>query len=113
MRASAGAPDVPGSEGHSLLGHFEGDGSGGFTRKVAVSENHGFAMFVTQRFKIVVWEDTLEPVQLLDLDLDPAEDHSLLNDPASAPVIEELMEQHVRPLFATPPRRLREVALYR
>ncbi len=107
MRASAGAPDVPGSEGHSLLGHFEGDGSGGFTRKVAVSENHGFAMFVTQRFKIVVWEDTLEPVQLLDLD--PAEDHSLLNDPAAAPVI----EQHVRPFFATPPRRLREVALYR
>lgn len=113
MRAIAGAPDDPESEGRSLLGHFDAGGDGGFTRDVAVSENHGFAMFATQRFKIVVWEDTLEPVQLFDLEQDPAEDHSLVSDPTSAPLIEELMEQHVRPFFVTAPKRLKDVSLYR
>jgi hypothetical protein len=81
------------------------DGAPGPARAVAVSENWGFACFETQRHKLVVDEDALAPCQLFDLDEDPAEDHNLLADPASAPVVEELMETHVRPFFVTPPAR--------
>jgi hypothetical protein len=47
----------------------------------------------------------VEPCQLFDLFEDAAEDHDLLPDPAAAPVVEELMETHVRPFFRTPPAR--------
>ena len=40
--------------------------------------------------------------QLFDLREDPSEDHDLLADPLAAPVVDELMETHVRPFFRTP-----------
>src|SRR5262249_32493405 len=61
LRALAEAGPVPGSDGQSLRGHFEGGGHGA-TRDLAVSENHGFAAFITDRYKLIVWEDTREPV---------------------------------------------------
>jgi len=103
VRAIAGAPELPGSEGRSLLGYV--DGTGRSRRDVAVSENWGFALFETGRFKLVVDEDTLAPCQLFDLADDPSEDHNRVADPECAAVVEELMNRHVRPFFATPPVR--------
>ena len=53
----------------------------------------------------MVDEDALEPCQLFDLSEDAAEDHDLLPDPTAAPIVEEIMETHVRPFFRTPPAR--------
>jgi len=100
VRAIAGAPDVPASEGRSLLGYL--DGNDPDPRSVAVSETFGFASFETDRYKLVVDEDALTPCQLFDLHDDPAEDENLVADPQSAGVVEELMETHVRPFLATP-----------
>src|SRR5579871_1013298 len=52
VRAIAGAPPVPGSEGRSLRGYVDGHAAG--SRNVAVSENWGFALFETDRYKLVV-----------------------------------------------------------
>ncbi|HLX87886.1 MAG TPA: sulfatase-like hydrolase/transferase [Acidimicrobiales bacterium] len=103
VRAIAGAPDIPASEGQSLVGTVSGADPG--SRPVTVSENWGFACFQTDRYKLVVDEDALVACQLIDLVEDPAEDHNLLPDPEWAPVAEELMETQVRPFFATPPAR--------
>ena len=70
-----------------------------------MSENWGFAVFETDRHRLVVDEDAVTPCQLFDLREDPAEDSDLLPDPLMAPVAEEIMETHVRPFFATPPAR--------
>ena len=54
------------------------------------------------------WSSTrtlLEPCQLFDLSEDPAEDHNLLPDPVSGPVVDEMMDTHVRPFFRTSPAR--------
>ena len=53
----------------------------------------------------MVDEEALAPCQLFDLSEDPAEDHDLLADPTVGPVVEEMMETHVRPFFRTPPAR--------
>lgn len=65
----------------------------------------GNALFETDRHKLVVWEDSLEPVALFDLAEDPLEDHQLIDDPAYASTIEELMELHVRPFLKIAPAR--------
>jgi hypothetical protein len=70
-----------------------------------VSENWGFACFETDRYRIVVDEDALEPCQLFDLSEDPEEDADLLHEPWAGDVVEDLMETHVRPFFATAPAR--------
>jgi len=102
MRDLAGAGAVPASDGHSLRGHFPPE-SAGFTRALGISENHGFACFITRRHKLIVWEDTREPVALFDLEADPLEDHNLIDDPAQATVRQQLMEDHVRPFLGRPP----------
>lgn len=103
LREIAGAPDVPASEGKSLLDCI----IGGIPpqRDVSVSQNWGFACFQTPQYKLVVDEDALEPCQLFDVVEDPAEDLDLLPDPASKPVVDELMESLVRPFFVTAPAR--------
>ena len=103
VRELAGAPEVPDSAGRSLLGVLGGGDPP--ARDVAVSENWGFAVFETERHKLVVDEDAGTPCQLFDLLTDPAEDHDLLADPLAASVVEEIMETHVRPFFVTPPAR--------
>ena len=103
LREIAGAPDLPASEGRSLLAAVAGGPP--VPRTVTVSENWGFAVFETDRYKLVVDEDAVAPCQLFDLDEDPAEDHDLLPDPAAAPIVAELMETHVRPFFRTAPAR--------
>ena len=101
----AGARPVPGSEARSLLPALIDGEAAPPTRPASISENWGFALFETDRHKLVVWEDTLDPVALFDLEEDPLEDHQLIDDPAYASTIEELMELHVRPFFETAPAR--------
>jgi arylsulfatase len=103
LRAIAGASEVAGSEGQSLLGVTTGGAPP--VHDVTVSENWGFAVFETERHKLIVDEDACAPCQLFDLAEDPAEDHNLLGDPLAADVVEEIMEAHVRPFFKTPPAR--------
>jgi choline-sulfatase len=100
VRDIAGAPAVPQSEGRSLLGYV--DGVDPEPRSVVVSETFGFASFETDRYKLVVDEDSLTPCQLFDLHEDPVEDENLVQDPQSASAIGEIMETHVRPFLATP-----------
>ncbi len=104
VRAIAGAPDIAHSEGRSLLGGVNGPASPP-SRSRTVSENWGFAAIETERYKLVVDEDALEPCQLFDLSEDPSEDHNLFPDPMAGPVVEEIMETHVRPFFRTAPAR--------
>ncbi len=100
VRAIADGPGLAGGEGRSLLGHLDGETTD--RRSVAVSENWGFALFETDRFKLVVDEDTLVPCQLFDTRDDPHEDDNRVADPECAAVVEALMEEHVRPFFRTP-----------
>jgi len=103
VREIAGAPALADSEGRSLLATVcDGEPT---DRVVTVSENWGFAVFETDRYKLVVDEDACSPCQLFDLAEDPREDHNLVPDPAGAPVVEEIMETHVRPFLRTPPAR--------
>jgi arylsulfatase len=108
VRAIAGAPAVPHSEGRSLLGYVTdadpGAGDAG-PRTVSVSENWGFASFATRRWKVVVDEDAGTPCQLFDLHEDPEEDHNRVADPTCAAALDQLMTELVVPFFATPPAR--------
>ncbi|HZU81003.1 MAG TPA: sulfatase-like hydrolase/transferase [Acidimicrobiales bacterium] len=103
VRAIAGAPDLPGSEGRSLLGHLTGEVP--TPKDFSVSENWGFGAFETDRYKIVVDEDDVVACQLFDLAEDPHEDHNLVADPQAKAVLDELMDGVVRPFLATPPAR--------
>ena len=104
IEALTGIAPLPGNEGNSLIGHVDGSGTGP-TRDVAHSENYGFGMFATDRYKLVVFEDTQEPVQLFDFQEDPEENWNVVADPSYADVIEQLMQDHVRPFFEIPPQR--------
>ncbi|HLF76087.1 MAG TPA: sulfatase-like hydrolase/transferase [Dehalococcoidia bacterium] len=102
LRAIAGAGPIIDGAGCSLAGHF-GNGAA-FTRNVAISSQMGFAMFATERYKLVVHEATLEPCQLFDLELDPEEDRNLVHDEGHAQIRDELLAGYVRPFFSVPAR---------
>jgi arylsulfatase A-like enzyme len=74
-------------------------------RRALPTENFGFAAFIRDRYKLVVYEDTLAPVQLFDLAEDPAEDHNVARDPGYARVVDEMMEADVRPFLTARPMR--------
>jgi choline-sulfatase len=103
VREIAGAPDIERSEGRSLLGYL--NGADPAPRPHTVSENWGFAVFETERYKLVVDEDALAPCQLTDRGADPTEDVNLVADPQHKAIVDELMESVVRPFLATPPAR--------
>ncbi|MBM3658432.1 MAG: hypothetical protein FJW95_02875 [Actinobacteria bacterium] len=103
VRAIAGAPEVPGSDGRSLLGYVTGDDPA--PRAVSISENWGFGSFDTGTHKLVVDEDAMAPCALFDRAADPHEDHNVVADPAYAAVVDEIMATYVRPFLATPPAR--------
>jgi arylsulfatase A-like enzyme len=106
VRAIAAAPEIPQSEGRSLLGYL--NGAPPEPRTLSVSENWGFAAFQTDRYKLVVDEDACTPCQLFDVVADPEEDNNLLTHPDSRDVVDELMHMHVRPFFSTAPARPHE-----
>ncbi|AYY11819.1 DUF4976 domain-containing protein [Actinobacteria bacterium YIM 96077] len=103
LRAIAGADEIPDGAGRSFRDVFSGSDVAG--RDHVISENHGFAMFRTNRYKLVIYERDLQPVQLFDLHMDPIEDHDLVDDPAYQEVVADLMNDHVRPFLATQPAR--------
>ena len=63
LRDIAGAPDVPLSEGRSLVPAIRGDDA--TPRELTVSENWGFAAFETNGHKLVVDEDAVTAVPAL------------------------------------------------
>jgi choline-sulfatase len=103
IRHIGGGVELPDSDGRSLLGHLNGDTPA--KRELSISENWGFAMFETDRHKLVVDEDNRRACQLFDLLDDPTEDNNLLRDPACTPIADELMELLVEPFLATNPVR--------
>lgn len=103
VRAIAGATGVPDSDGRSLLGHATGTPDP--ARNVTVSENWGFAVFETERYRLVVDEDRREVAQLFDLVTDPCEDVNVARDPAYAEVVADLLARFVEPFLATTPLR--------
>lgn len=103
LRALAGAGDVLASAGRSFSGALTG--SELRPREVVVSENFGFAMWRTERYKVVVYEKELRPVQLFDLLEDPEEETNHVEDPSYQVVLKDLMAGYVRPFLATPPVR--------
>jgi choline-sulfatase len=103
LRDVAGAAELPNSEGRSLLPYLRGDATP--HRACAISENWGFASFVTDRYKLVVDEDARVACQLFDRKDDPKEDENLVADPQHATVVEELMTTIVEPFLATAPSR--------
>lgn len=105
LRAIAGAGDVAGSEGRSLLPYFEA-APPERGRDVVHSENYGFALFETERYKLLVFEATGQPVQLFDLESDPCEDVNLVAHPAAQGVLAELMQRYAEPFLEMPPVRL-------
>jgi choline-sulfatase len=105
IRAAVGAGAVPDSEGRSLLGYVSADEAPSEARAVAISENWCFASFETEAYKLVVDEDALVPAQLFDRVNDPTEDDNLVIDPVSADVVGRMMDEIVKPFFATPPVR--------
>ena len=103
LRDIAGADELPHSVGRSLLPYLRGDDPE--PRSVSISENWGFASFVTDRYKLVVDEDACAPCQLFDRRDDPCENENLVDDPLHADAVEQLMAERVRPFFATAPTR--------
>jgi choline-sulfatase len=99
----ADAPAVAAGAGRSLLPLVHGQDWA--TREAVVSENYGFGMWRTDRFKLVVYEATSTPVQLFDLDKDPQENINVLDDPAYGDDVDDLMARFVRPFLSIPPRR--------
>jgi arylsulfatase len=104
VREIAGAPALESSEGQSMLAAIAG-AQPFEPRRALPTENFGFAAFIRDRYKLVVYEDTLAPVQLFDLAEDPAEDHNVARDPGYARVVDELMEADVRPFLTARPLR--------
>ena len=103
LRTLAGAEELAGSEGRSLLGHLEGDPRS--PRSVSISENWGFASFETDDWRLVVDEDMATPCQLFNLRDDPAEDVNLVGDHGYRRIVDELMASLARPFLTTPPQR--------
>jgi arylsulfatase len=104
VRDIAGAGAIEGSGANSLLPVIR-DGASPTAIPALVSENYGFAMFLADRYKLVVFEDTLEVGQLFDEMDDPAENRNLCGDPAYAKIVNTMLEEHVRPFFKTAPLR--------
>jgi arylsulfatase A-like enzyme len=104
FREIAGAAAIEQSAANSLMPSLAGEREPAALDALP-SENFGFAMFLTDRHKLVVYEDTCEPGQLFDLLEDPAEDRNLCGDPGHAALVERLMRDHARPFLATQPLR--------
>lgn len=103
IRTIAGAKKPEGSCGISFDGALRGVQSA--ARDVVVSENLGFGMWRTERYKIVVYETTAEPLQLFDLQEDPMEEWNLVDDRKYRDVRDILMHDYVYPFLASKPVR--------
>jgi arylsulfatase len=103
LRDIAGAPELSGSAGRSLLGRILGGEAR--SRDAVTSSQAGFVMFATDRYKLVLHEASQEPCQLFDLELDPEEDVNLVSDPGYQPIRDEMRAAFASPYFAVEPGR--------
>ena len=71
---------------------------------MSVSENWGFAVFETERYKLVVDEDACSPASSSTSSRIPTRTRTSCWTRARD-VVEETMDTHVRPFFRTPPVR--------
>jgi arylsulfatase len=94
LRDFAGGEPVTDGVGRSLL-----DGP---ARQVAYSENLGFAMAVTDRWKVVAHEETGEAVALFDLWTDPLEDRNVVAEPSLRSILDALMANEMAELLSRP-----------
>lgn len=101
FRAIAGA-DLPSSQFQSLLPAFDGHD---VTKDVVISEAYGVAMFRTATCKLVVYEDTGEPMQFFDLEADPMEERNLVLSGGAEARIEEMQARYARPFLGIRPIR--------
>ncbi|MGB0058983.1 sulfatase family protein [Candidatus Binatus sp.] len=104
FREIAGAAAIEQSAANSLMPAPAGNRAPAHLDAIP-SENFGFAMFLADRYKLVVHEDTCEPGQLFDLLEDPTEDRNLCGDPNHAAIVDRLMKDHAQPFLATTPMR--------
>ena len=101
FRAIADVP-MPTSHARSLLPAFDG---APVARDVAISEAYGVAMFRTATEKLVVYEDTGEPMQYFDLAADPLEDRNLVGTGKADDRIEAMLSKYARPFLSIRPIR--------
>jgi choline-sulfatase len=101
FRDIAGA-DLPTSQFQSLLPAIDGQDVG---KEVAISEAYGVAMFRTATRKLVVYEDTQEPMQFFNLENDPLEDRNLVLSGGAEEEIKAMMARYARPFLAIRPIR--------
>lgn len=101
FRDIAGAP-MPTSQARSLLPALDGRP---VAREVAISEAYGVAMFRTRDEKLVVAEDTLEPMQYFDLEADPLENRNLVLSGGAEDRIARMMDRYARPFLSIRPLR--------
>jgi arylsulfatase A-like enzyme len=85
-----------------VLGHAR-PGGDGFTREAAFSQVYGFVLAATERYKLIVHEESRAPVQLFDLAVDPREDDNLVDDPTYAAVRDELTGRYMAPFLERSP----------
>ncbi len=96
----AGAPEIPGLDGHSLTGFFNehtfGQAEAAATERPVFTEMEIFHDKTTParavrlgKWKYVYYHE-MGPEQLFDMEADPGEQHSLVGDPAHAETIARL-----------------------
>jgi choline-sulfatase len=96
----AGAAPLPQSDGRSLLSQILKPGSaahGPEGKGLIVSEVVGYSQARDKRFKLAVEADTLEPVEMFDLEEDPHERRNVVSEPAYEG-IRSLIVDRLRPL---------------
>jgi arylsulfatase len=104
LRSLAGAGALPGSAGRSFAPCLTDDAPFR-ARDVVVSENLGYAMWRTERYKLVAYEKDHQPLQLFDLAEDPDEDGNCVADPAYKSILADLSSAYVEPFLSSAPRR--------
>ena len=98
----AGARDLEGSDGESLISKIMNGPNGSEAQKgkdIVFSEVFGFSMVRNDRYKLVVKARTQRPVEFYDLKNDPNEINNLVKDPSVETIRDELLENHLKKLF--------------
>lgn len=91
------APDFSDSLGRSLVSRTT-NGELAEANEAVYSELFGESTVITQRYKLTVNTATMEPIQLLDQEENPAENHNYVDDPDYGSVKQELVERFLEPL---------------
>lgn len=97
IRDIAGAGELAGSVGTTLLPPPGSRNGPATRRRIVRSECQGFGMWRTDRYKIIVDEQAGHTVQLFDLRADPNEDLNLVGERRCREAEESLLDRYVLP----------------